>query len=106
MTHRAAGAGNPLDQASSDHAGGERTEGLVGLEGQPREIVQGCVRILVQVAQCIPLHQRQAQWRQPGVGCAVMADLEPLDGEADVCDVVWHTTRLAENKLVYINMLI
>ena len=74
---------NPLDQPALGHPGGQRAEGLVGLEGQHREVVQRGVRLAVQVAQGVPLHEGEPERRQGAVQRAVMTILQALDSQGD-----------------------
>src|SRR3989442_970691 len=55
---RAPRAGDALDEVTLDHARRERAHRLVGLEGQLGEGVQRGVRLLSEVPQHVPLHER------------------------------------------------
>ena len=53
MAHRPPRPWDPLDETTLDHPAGQRAEGLVGLEGQLREVVQGRVGLLCEVPQVV-----------------------------------------------------
>ena len=69
------GPGHPLDQPSLDQPAGERPERLVALEGQLGQVVQRRVRLPAEMAQRVPLDQRDADLGQCLVQRPVMAVL-------------------------------
>jgi len=90
----AAWSGQALDEPALDHPGRERAHRLVGLEGQLGESMQGRIRLPPEVAQHIPLHERDAKLGQTLVRGAVVTPLQPLDGQADVLKGRSHETDL------------
>ena len=52
------------DQSAGLHPGREGAEGLVGLEGEHRQVVQRGARMGVQMPQRVPLHERHAERAQ------------------------------------------
>jgi len=86
----APGPGDAFDQAPVDQATGQCPEGLVGLEGQLGQVVKGGVRVLVQVAQGVPLDDGDPQLGQGLVGSSVVAHLKALDGVPDLLEGYWH----------------
>ena len=83
VAHGAARARQTLDEAAVDHARGERAKALVTLEREHGQVVQRRLRVLVEVAQRVPLHERDVQLGQGGVGGAVVAHLQPLHRQPD-----------------------
>ena len=104
----APGAGDALDKTSRDHARRERAHRLVSLEGEPGQGVQRCARLLAEMAQHVPLHQRHAEPGQALVSGAVMAPLQALDSQPDVLQGRSHQLTISTSlyKLSYINILI
>ncbi len=90
----AARSGHALDEPALDHPGRERTHRLIGLEGQLGERMQGRIRLLPEVAQHIPLHERDTKLGQTLIRGAVVAPLQPLDGQADILQGKNHETDL------------
>jgi len=76
----AAWPGHALDEPALDHPGRERAHRLVGLEGQLGERMQGRIRLPPEVAQHIPLHERDAKLGQTLVRGAVVTPLQPDTG--------------------------
>ena len=84
VTNRAPGPGHALDEAALDHASGERSERLIALKRQLREVVQRGAGVFVEVSQRVPLHDADVEPRQPRVQRTMMPHLEPLHRQADV----------------------
>lgn len=84
VAHGPARTGNTLDEATLDHPGSERAHRLVGLERELGEGMQRRVRLLAEVAQDIPLHERDAKLGQALVRGPVMAPLQSLDGQPNI----------------------
>src|ERR1700722_17903295 len=93
VVHRPSGSWYPLDQSALDQAAGECAEGLIRLERELREVVQRGVRVLIEMAQRIPLHERDIQRREFRVERAMMPHLEPLDRKADLLEWSRHNVE-------------
>lgn len=107
MTHGTTRAGSTFDESALDHPCRQRSERLVCLEGELRQVVQRRIRVLMQVPQRVPLHKGDAERRESLVGCAVVPHLESLDRESHTTEFVRHDSSVSTlSQLVYINMLI
>ena len=94
MADGPSGARHSLDQAALNHPAGKRAEGLVALEGQNCQVVQGRSRILVQVAERVPLDEADPEGSQAGVERPVVAHLQTFDGEPDALEWPAHLAIL------------
>jgi hypothetical protein len=90
---------HPFDQTALNHAGRERPERLVALEGQERQVVQRGPRVLVEVPERIPLNEGDAKRTKSGVERTMVAHLEAFDREADGLDRPGHLTALVISLL-------
>lgn len=88
------GPGKALEQAAVHHASGELARGLVGLERVHGEIVQGGIGSRGEVAQYVPLLEREPQRGEEAVALAVMAPLQALDGQGEILDRGSHEPSL------------
>lgn len=80
VVHGPARTRDALDEAALDHPRGEGAHRLVGLEGELGQGMQRRVRLLAEVAQYIPLHERDAELGQALVRSPMMAPLQTLNG--------------------------
>lgn len=78
MLHGPTRCDHAFDKSTFNHSAGESAEGLVALIGQLREEMKRCLRILVDMAQGVPLHNRETQWGESFIKCSVMAHLQPF----------------------------
>lgn len=82
VRHRPARSILADDQPALNEATGQRSEGLIGIEAQQRQLMLGRVRIAFDLAQSIPLNQTDAKRRQRFVKLSMMTVLNALDEKA------------------------
>ena len=78
--YRPSGPRHPLDQPALNHPAGQGPEGLVALESQERQVVKGGARVLVEMAERVPLNERDPKRTQSDVERAMVAHLKAFDG--------------------------